>query len=122
MNTIVFATRSDPSTATRAADIQLLNDALRRNGEGGSVVMTHGIAALPASIREQLIGAMKSFDSFDGVNDPFAEHDFGTVRVGDVVALFKIDYYDERLERGSVDPADPNRTRRVLTLMLGSEY
>ena len=118
----LIETRSDPSTAKRTAIIQLLNDALRRDGEGGCVVITNGLAALPEGVREQLIGAMKSFDTFDSVNDPFAEHDFGTIRVGDVVALFKIDYYDEHFERGSVDPADPKKTRRVLTLMLGSEY
>jgi hypothetical protein len=32
--------------------------------------------------------------------------------------FFKIDYYDEALAMHSPDPADPNVTQRVMTLML----
>ena len=35
---------------------------------------------------------------------------------------WKIDYYDERCEYGSLDPADPEKTTRVLTLMLGEDH
>jgi hypothetical protein len=36
--------------------------------------------------------------------------------------MFKIDYYDQNMEYGSPDPADPRLTRRVLTIMLASDY
>ena len=36
--------------------------------------------------------------------------------------MFKIDYYDVNMEYGSADPADPRLTRRVLTIMLASDY
>lgn len=36
--------------------------------------------------------------------------------------MFKIDYYDLELEYGSEDPADPEQTVRVLTVMLPSDY
>jgi hypothetical protein len=33
-----------------------------------------------------------------------------------------IDYYDERCEYGSLDPTDPEKTTRALTLMLAEDY
>jgi len=36
--------------------------------------------------------------------------------------FFKIDYYDKTLEWGSEDPSDPEKTTRVMILMLASEY
>ena len=36
--------------------------------------------------------------------------------------FWKIDYYDHALENGSENPADPEITRRVLTIMRADEY
>lgn len=55
-------------------------------------------------------------------NDPHHEHDFGSFHVASYHVFWKIDTYDERMEFGSEDPADPTKTTRVMTIMLASEY
>ncbi|MGC2080706.1 MAG: DUF3768 domain-containing protein [Xanthobacteraceae bacterium] len=55
-------------------------------------------------------------------NDPYEEHDFGAFEAEGQVIFFKIDYHDPNLTRHSTDPADPNVTQRVITIMLAEEY
>jgi hypothetical protein len=55
-------------------------------------------------------------------NDPYDEHDFGSVTVAGHVVFFKIDYFDLDLRNHSPDPSEPAVTRRVMTLMLAEEY
>jgi hypothetical protein len=50
------------------------------------------------------------------------EHDFGNFEVGAVTYFFKVDYYAPDMEGGSEDPADPEKTTRVLTIMRADEY
>jgi hypothetical protein len=59
---------------------------------------------------------------FHRSNDPHEEHDFGAFEVDGEKLFFKIDYYDQDLKCHSPDPSDPKVTRRVITLMLASEY
>ncbi|HUB63143.1 MAG TPA: DUF3768 domain-containing protein [Methylocella sp.] len=49
-------------------------------------------------------------------------HDFGSFELAGQRFFWKIDCYDKSLEFGSVDPADPENTTRVLTIMLAEEY
>jgi hypothetical protein len=44
------------------------------------------------------------------------------VTVDGVKVMGKIDYYDNELKFHSPDKADPAVTKRVLTIMLASEY
>lgn len=88
--------------------IRALNDDLRRHLYNGGVLMTPGIAALGEEAIGRLANAIASFDDFlhrDGA-----------------AIIFKIDYYDKDRSFHSPDPADPNLTERVITIMLAEEY
>lgn len=100
-----------------------LNDILRTTFLTGKVVLTEGIVGLGEMARSQVIEAVQGFADFTSDNDPYGEHDFGCIDITDAGKVFwKIDYYDPSYQFGSDDPADPAKTRRVLTIMLASEY
>ena len=61
-------------------------------------------------------------DAFDNGNDPHKEHDFGAFEIDDQRFFWKVDYYAPDMDGGSDDPADANKTTRVLTVMLAEEY
>ena len=121
---------------SRAERIARLNDLVRRAmGLACVVVATEGIRALPEADQSRLRELIETFDAFTPDNDPYGERDFGAIwqrldgvwstsrPVGVAVTVFwKIDAYDRALRFGSEDPADPAVTRRVLTIMLASEY
>ena len=110
----------DPSEyAKRIAE---LNDRFRQTYWGGKVMTTCGVNELPEDLQLRLFRAVSEFDDFDWRNDPHGEHDFGKVEIDNHEFFWKIDYYDARMECGSEDPANPDVTTRVLTIMLASEY
>lgn len=88
----------------------------------GQVVLTRGIAELPQHDRWTVCEKIRSFDSFTEDNDPYGEHDFGSITHAGNKVFWKIDYYDPDLHKGSIDPANPQETCRVLTIMLAEEY
>lgn len=117
-----LAGQEQPCPDPKTAAIRDLNDRFRRTLQGGLVVMTKGVEALGvATIRRAFI-QVKNFDAFTPDNDPYGEHDFGSFAVDGERFFWKVEYYDPTLNVGSPDPADPKVTRRVLTLMLTSEY
>jgi hypothetical protein len=83
---------------------------------------TSGIDALPIDVQAMILDKVRTFSDFNEDNDPRGEHDYGSFDAAGHRVLWKIDYYDEPLEGHSEDKADPERTRRVLTIMLASEY
>ena len=121
---------------TRAERIARLNDMARRAmGIACVVVVTEGIRALPEADQSRLRELVETFDAFTPDNDPYGERNFGALYQGvdgvwstsrpvdvAVTVFWKIDAYDRALRIGSEDPADPAVTRRVLTIMLASEY
>jgi hypothetical protein len=106
----------------KTSRIRELNDTLRRTFLGGRVMLTAGVDALPPDVKAKVLQAVRSFDAFDGGNDPHKEHDFGSFEVGGTTYFFKVDYYSPDLQGGSEDPADPKVTTRVLTILLAWEY
>jgi hypothetical protein len=85
-------------------------------------MMTAGVAALEATVRNVVVEKIRSFDAFDDDNDPWGEHDFVSVELDGQTYFAKIDYYDRKLEAHSEDAADPEKTCRVMTIMLAEEH
>ncbi|GLK83702.1 DUF3768 domain-containing protein [Ancylobacter defluvii] len=103
--------------------IAALNDQLCSALPTGSVMLTPGIRALPVQTQLQVLARVRAFNDFSADNDPYGEHDFGSIDHADAGRIFwKIDYYDATLTAGSPDSADPIVTRRLLTVMLAEEY
>jgi hypothetical protein len=115
------AERRRKVSAVLPSTIRSLNDEFRQTFVGGRVVMTDGINALPDVIKAQVLSSVRQFTDFTPDDDPHGEHDFGAFEVDGEKFFWKIDYYDKSLEYGSEDPANPDVTTRVLTIMLASE-
>jgi len=107
-----------------AADlIRELNDAFRKSGPStGDWLLTSGVLAKGPEFAILAVRAVQQHDSFTADNDPYGEHDFGAFQLAGERLLWKIDHYDCDLVFGSDDPANPTITRRVMTIMLASEY
>jgi hypothetical protein len=102
--------------------IRELNDKLRTTGLTGQILMTQGINSLSEDMKSRIAEAVQSFTDFTPDNDPHGEHDFGAFTIEGHKVFWKIDYYAPDMMHGSEDPADPAKTRRVLTIMLAQEY
>lgn len=102
--------------------IRALNDAFRKTGQGGQFVITPGIQELGPTAIVKLRYRIAAYVDFSDRNDPYGEHDFGSLAFDGNQVFWKIDYYDLSLMYRSPDPTDPDVTTRVLTIMLASEY
>ena len=107
---------------TRTERIRALNDELRQTLIGGLAVMTPGVSALGQQAVERIVKTIAVYDDFCHANDPHEEHDFGSFEAEGKTIFFKIEYYDRTRNYHSPDPADPNVTERVITIMLSEEY
>lgn len=100
----------------KVLDVAALNDRFRQAGFG--VTLTTGIQELPDV--EGLMGAIRDYNIFTEDNDPYGEHDFGSLMWHGDKVFWKIDYYDRALQAFE-DPLS-QACQRVLTVMLASEY
>jgi len=78
-----------------------LNDAFRKTFWGGRVMMTVGVAALEAPVRNAVVEKIKFFEAFDDDNDPWGEHDFVSVEHDGQTYFAKIDLYESQLVKHS---------------------
>ena len=123
----------------QAARIARLNDLARRAmGVACTVVATAGFRSLSDADQSCVRELIETFEAFEEDNDPHGERDFGCVyqlgngrwtterprvREDERERVFwKLDYYDRDLQFASDDAANPDITRRVLTIMLADEY
>ncbi len=105
----------DPEVSVRIAE---LNDNFRRHGR--QYTYTAGVIALGGDDLAEIMEAVASFNKFGENNDPYGEHDFGTVVWRSHKIFWKIDYYDAATKYYK-DPLAPT-CWRVLTVMLAEEY
>ncbi|MCB2129048.1 MAG: DUF3768 domain-containing protein [Rhodobacteraceae bacterium] len=126
-----MTTTLDLDPVREAALIAVQNDAFRRSILGntpgadapqGQFVMTRGVAALGPDAQLELTRRVAAFDGFNTDGDPQGWHEMGVIEFNGTTVCFKVDLYDVDYAYGSPEPSDPAQTRRVLTLLLPSEY
>lgn len=107
---------------SRRHTVAELNDAFRSTFQSGPVILSEGVASPVEGDRNEIIAMVNQFSEFTENNDDDGLHNFGVcehAHVGKV--LWRIDCYDRDYRDTSGDPADPDITRRVLTIMLEEE-
>lgn len=115
----------------KTACIRELNDSFRKTGLAlllagfvgkNKAHMTAGVKAKGYKFLHDVIQKVRNFDAFTEDDDPYGEHDFGAFDHAGERIIWKIDYYDPDMEHGSEHPEDPDKTVRVLIIMLAREY
>ncbi|MEQ8903618.1 MAG: DUF3768 domain-containing protein [Roseovarius sp.] len=126
-----MTTTLDLDPVREAALIAAQNDAFRHSildnnpvaqAPQGQFVMTCGVAALGIDAQLELTRRVAAFDEFNTDSDPQGWHEMGVIDLDGTTVWFKVDLYDVDYTYGSPEPSDPEQTRRVLTLLLPSEY
>src|SRR5438045_3443819 len=105
---------SEQASTPEKSRVAQLNDEFRRAGPNENWIATVGALAL--SDFPGLIKAVQDFDDFTEGNDPFDEHDFGSIPWDNEKTFWKIDLRGPTLTY-FMDGLSPE-CRRVLTIML----
>jgi Protein of unknown function (DUF3768) len=124
-----YDTDHELAQASINEQIRSLNDAFRTQPltigpavATNQLVITSGVAAQGSDFIDRAVSAVRRYRNFGPDNDPYGEHDFGIFELDGERLYWKIDYYDNNLDMGSPNSADPAVTRRVLTILLAEEY
>lgn len=102
--------------------IRSLNDAFRINRQGGKVFLSPAVTAKGDAFKEAALRSVAEFDGFTEEHDHLGQHDAGLVNVDGERLFFRIDYEDRNTGERSFDPADTEKTRRVMTILLAEEW
>ena len=89
-----------------------LNDQLRTTFKGGRVQMTPGFYGLDAQLRGRALAVMARYNKFDESSN----HDWGVFIFAGYSFEWRIEYRAKDGTSASPDPADPEKTFRMLTL------
>jgi hypothetical protein len=96
----------------RRAKIIALNDRLRTTFKGGRVQVTPSVYELDDRLRGRALSVLARYNKFH----PDSEHDWGTFIFAGFSFEWRIEYRGKDGTGISPDPADPDKTFRVLTL------
>lgn len=88
----------------------------------GRLLVTPGVMAKGEGFMQQALQLTAGYVAFHTDSDPYGLHEMGVIEVQATKLWWKIDLYDTDYRYGSDAPADPEQTRRVLTILLPSEY
>lgn len=84
-------------------------------------MLTRGIYSKGQACINEILDNVKMFNDFNHGNDPYNEHNYGSLEYDGEKIMWKIDYYDRDLRYYSHDPTDITKTIRVMTVMLAEE-
>lgn len=73
--------REQDNIADKIERIRTLNDTFRRTGQNGKIMMTQGISQMPLPKQAQLMSLIRQYDNFSTDNDPYGEHDMGSLKL-----------------------------------------
>jgi hypothetical protein len=96
----------------RRDKVVALNDQLRTTLKGGRVQMTRSVYDLDDRLRGRALSVLARYNKFD----PASEHDCGVFIFAGFAFEWRIEYRGTDGGGISSDPADPEKTFRVLTL------
>ncbi len=100
------------SHVDKRARIIELNDQLRTTFKGGRVQMTRCVYDLDDRLRGRALSVLARYNKFDDGS----EHDWGTFIFAGFAFEWRIEYRGKGGIGRSPEPADPEKTFRVLTL------
>ena len=106
----------------RIAKIRNLNDQLRQTFSGGTLLLSRGIRSKSPKELCDILEGVKNFNNFTKDLDVYNEHDYLSFDYKGDKIIAKIDYYNNDCTYLSPDPANPDHTHRVMTIMTASDY